>query len=235
MSRPIVRAKVSGELACISRPEMKVERCSYDVLTPSAARGILDSIMWRPQMRWHVRRIEVLKPIRFIALKRNEIQSKVAPKNVAAWMADPTSYRPQPAGAGSADATPRNTLALSDVAYIIEAEPIVFDTAGDNTPAKYMAMFNRRLGKGQCHFRPCLGCREFAARFEPPQGHERPIEETRDLGLMLYDIIFDPLGKANRPVFFRAKLENGVLDTRAEAVLPDEKLRKELLSCSYKR
>jgi CRISPR-associated protein Cas5d len=234
----IVRVRVSGEFACFSRPECKVERLSYEVMTPSAARGVLDAISWKPEMRWHVRRIEVLKPIRFIGLKRNEVQTKVALKGkegVLAWMKDPASYRPQPAGAGSDDATPRSTVALRDVAYIIEAEPIVFNGAGDNTPAKYVAMLNRRVEKGQCHFQPALGCREFAARFEPPSPQDSPISDTRDLGLMLYDIIFRQPQGENRPVFFRARLENGVLDTRADTAVEEAETRREVLACSYNR
>jgi len=235
MNEPVIRVKVSGEWACVSRPECKVERMSYECLNPSAARGILDAILWRPQMRWVIQSIKVLKPIRFQALKRNEVQSKVGPRSIKGWMADPASYHPQPAGAGSTDATPRNTVALRDVAYIIEAEPLIYDQSGDNTPMKYIAMFNRRVAKGRCHHRPSLGCREFAARFEPPSGDEQPIDETRDLGLMLYDIIFRPDGDGHSPVFFQARLEGGVLDTRPETALPDPAVREEVLACSYRR
>lgn len=237
MGVPTVRVKASGDLACFSRPEMKVERVSYEVMTPSAARGILDAIAWKPEMRWHVLQIEVLKPIRFIGLKRNELQSKVAVKGsegILAWVKDPSRYRPQPAGAGSEDATPRNTLALRDVAYVIEAEPIVFNTSGDNTPEKYAAILKRRVEKGQCYLPPVLGCREFAARFELPSESDHPISDSLDLGMMLYDIIFHPDYKDNRPVFFRARLDHGVLNTDSTQVLEDEFLRKELLSCSYK-
>lgn len=238
MSSPFVRVKVGGEFACFSRPEMKVERVSYEVMTPSAARGILDSIIWKPEMRWHIRRIEVLKPIRFQALKRNEIQSKIAVRGadgIHAWMRNPASYKPQPAGAGSGDATPRNTLALRDVAYIIEAEPVIFDDSGDNTPTKYVEMLLRRVAKGQCHTVPSLGCREFAAWFEPVETGDQPIEESRDLGLMLYDIVFDSQGKNNRAIFFHGRLEGGVLNTMAQTAISDNQLRKEVLSCSYRR
>lgn len=234
MAATRVRVKVGGELACFSRPEAKVERVSYEVMTPSAARGILDSILWKPEMRWHVQRIEVLKPIRYISLKRNEIQSKIAPKTVGGWMKDPSGYQPQPAGAGSKEATPRSTLALRDVCYVIEAEPVVFNRTGDNTPQKYAAMFQRRVDKGRFFVPPCLGCREFAAHFESPVEGDFPIDESRDLGLMLYDIAFDGNGGANRPVFFRARLESGVLDTRIESAIPDESLRQEVLKCSFK-
>ncbi len=233
---PIVRVRVSGPLACFTRPEAKVERLSYDLPTPSAARGILDSICWRPQMRWHVRAVEVLRPLRTIALKRNEVQSKITVKGragIAGWMADPADYAPFAAGAGSDEGTPRATLALKDVAYVIEAEPVVFDASGDNTPQKYAAMLRRRVEKGQCHIRPCLGCREFAAEFGPPDPAEKPIAESRDLGRMLYDIIFDS-ETGNTPVFFQARLENGRMDTRAEMAVTDEALRRRVLACSYR-
>ena len=237
MRQHSVRVKVSGDLACFSRPEMKVERVSYEVITPSAARGILDAIFWKPEIRWHVRRIEVLKPIRFLALKRNEVQGKVPVQGgtgVKAWMEDPAKYTPMAAGAGSENATPRNTLALKDVAYIIEAEPLVLNPSGDNTPPKYLDQFNRRVKKGRCFNTPSFGCREFAARFDPPEPDDKPIEESRDLGMMLYDIIYDPSGKNNRPVFFKAQMKNGVVETSAEAVIPDEKVRREVLTCSSK-
>ncbi|NLI78436.1 MAG: type I-C CRISPR-associated protein Cas5 [Candidatus Riflebacteria bacterium] len=231
-----VRVRVSGEFACFSRPECKVERVSYEVMTPSAARGVLDAILWKPEFRWNIRRIKVLKPIRFIALKRNEIQSKVVPSAVQAWARHPADYEPQAAGAGSSEATPRNTLALRDGAWIIEAEPLLFDATGDNTPMKYVSMFQRRVEKGQCFTQPSLGCREFPARFEPPIEGEEAIGETRDLGMMLYDIIFPGLRKGpHRPVFFPARLESGVLDTRVEQVLAEEGVRKEVLACSYRR
>lgn len=230
----VVRVRVSGPLACYSRPEMKVERVSYDVMTPSAARGALDAILWRPEMRWIVRRIEVLRPIRFASFRRNEVQSKVAPASVKKWMRDGAEYRPQPAGAGCGDATPRNTLALRDVAYVVEAEPLVYEPNGENNPAKYAGMFRRRVEKGQCFHRPYLGCREFAADFAPPDSSEKPIPETRDLGLMLYDIVFTKGGKTNRPVFFGARLVDGVLDTSPEQAIPEEDQRKEALLCSCK-
>lgn len=235
MNEPIARVKIWGDLACFTRPEMKVERASYDVPTPSAARGILDSILWKPEMRWIVRRILVLKPIRFVSFRRNELQSKIAPRTVSKWMDDPETFEPQPAGAGSEDATPRNTLALRDVAYVIEAEPHVFEPNGEDTPAKYLAMFNRRVKKGQCFQRPYLGCREFVCDFEPPGPDERPIGETRDLGLMLYDIVFRENGKGNRPLFFHAHLEDGVLNTAPDAVIEDAAERQEVLACSFKR
>jgi CRISPR-associated protein Cas5d len=227
-----VRVRVAGPYACFSRPEMKVERVSYDVMTPSAARGVLDAILWRPEMRWIVRRIEVLKPIRFVSVRRNEIQSKIAHRSVLGWMEKPDTYEPQPAGAGSGDNTPRNTLALRDVAYIVEATPNILIPDPENTPVKYMAMFNRRVERGQCFHRPYLGCREFACEFSPPDPAERPIPESCDLGWMLYDIVFSPDNEGNRPVFFQARIENGVMDAYPDHVLPDPDLRKEVIECS---
>lgn len=229
-----VKVKICGELACFTRPETKVERVSYPLMTPSAARNILDAISWRPEMRWIVTSIAVLKPIKYISVLRNEVQSKVAPASVKKWMADPSEYRPLAAGAGAdTEGTPRNSLLLRDVAYIVEAYPVVFNTSGDNTPAKYVAMMQRRVEKGQCYHRPALGCREFAAHFSPPDEDDRPLPISEDLGRMLYDVAFLPEG--NRAAFFDARLKNGVMDTRPEVVLKDEARRKEILQCSYRR
>lgn len=230
-----VRLKVSGEFACFTRPEAKVERVSYPILTPSAARNILDAICWKPEMRWVVTSITQLKPVKYASIRRNEVQSKLAPSSVNRWMKDPSTFEPLRAGAGQGtDATPRNTLLLRDVAYVIEGYPLVFDTTGDNSPQKFAAMLTRRASKGQCYQQPSLGCREFAARFElasPEDTPDHPISE--DLGRMLYDIVFRPEG--NRPIFFSAQIQNGVMDTRPEVVLPASSPREELLKCSYKR
>lgn len=148
-------------------------------------------------------------------------------------MADPTQYRPQLAGAGTdTDATPRSSLILRDVAYVISAYPLVFSTDPENTPQKYAAMLLRRAEKGQCFQRPFLGCREFAAAFEPTDDNEAGIEHSEDLGRTLYDVLFRPNG--NRAVFFSPKLESGHIDTHPEHVLTAE-IRQELLACSYKR
>jgi CRISPR-associated protein Cas5d len=230
-----VRIKVSGEFACFSRPEAKVERASYPLPTPSAARNILDAICWKPEMRWIVISITLLKPIKYASIRRNEVQSKLSPVSVKRWMADPSLFQPLIAGVGAAtDGTPRNALLLRDVAYIIEAYPLVYDTSGDNSPQKYASMLLRRAEKGQCYQRPSLGCREFAAKFEPAGESDRPESPvTEELGRMLYDIVFRPEG--NRPIFFSARLQNGAMDTRPEVVLPDPAQRAEFLKCSYKR
>jgi CRISPR-associated protein Cas5d len=202
--------------------------------TPSAARNILDCVCWKPEMRWVVTSISLLKPIRYISVRRNEMQSKLSPVAVRRWMADPSGYEPLAAGAGAhTDGTPRNSLILRDVSYVIEAHPIIFDKGSDNTPQKYCAMLTRRAEKGQCFQQPALGCREFAARFEPAVEPIVPLPVTEDLGPMLYDISFRPDG--NRPIFFAARLENGIMNTRPESVLHDRTQREEVLQCSYKR
>ncbi len=207
--------ELSGPYACFTRPEMKVERVSYDVMTPSAARACFEAILWKPAIRWHVRRIEVLKPIRWINLRRNEVSGVVSGRNVETAMnngvGDLAQYiedeRQQRAG-----------LFLRDVAYRVHADlEVLPGAAPDNTPMKFQEMFARRATKGQCVNQPYLGCREFAAAFrlvedlatKPP-----PIDDTRDLGFMLHDLDFskptDP-----QPRFFRAALENGVVHVPA--------------------
>ncbi len=207
--------ELSGPYACFTRPEMKVERVSYDVMTPSAARACFEAILWKPAIRWHVRRIEVLKPIRWINLRRNEVSGVVSGRNVETAMnngvGDLAQYieeeRQQRAG-----------LFLRDVAYRVHADlEVLPGAAPDNTPMKFQEMFARRATKGQCVNQPSLGCREFAAAFrlvedlatKPP-----PIDDTRDLGFMLHDLDFskptDP-----QPRFFRAALENGVVHVPA--------------------
>lgn len=234
MSPPSIRVRVWGDFACFSRPETKVERYSYPVITPSAARNVIDSICWRPQMRWIVSCITLLKPVRYLSVLRNEVQSKLSPATVKRWMKDTSEFTPLSAGAGQdTEGTPRNTTLLRDVAYWIDAYPMVLDPSGDNTPMKYAAMLERRVEKGQCFQRPYLGCREFAAEFGPPLPDDRPIGESFDIGRMLYDVVFAPQG--NRAAFFDAKVENGAMDTRPDVVLADPDRRKEVLQCSYKR
>ena len=234
MPIPGIKVRVAGQYACFTRPETKVERFSYPVMTPSAARNILDSICWRPEMRWIVTRISVLKPIQMLSVLRNEVQSKLSPTSVKKWMRDPSLFEPLIAGAGQGtDCTPRNTTILRDVAYWIDAYPHVFNTSGDNTPAKYVAMMQRRVEKGQCFQRPYFGCREFAAEFSSPLPDDHPIDESMDIGRMLYDIAFVQGG--NKAAFFDASLVNGVLETDPERVLSENGRREEVLRCSYKR
>lgn len=247
MSVPTVAVKVWGELALFTRPELKVERLSYPIMTPSAARGVLDAILFRPQMAWHVRRITALEPwwlppdatrppYRLVAVRRNEIIDKIGARAVEGWMRDASSFEPYLVdsagreGVQGAHRTQRNSMVLQDVAYRIDASPVLTPLAnqprrkpeddedqGPDTVAKYVAMFNRRVAKGQCFHRPYLGCREFACQFGPPDGSDKPLSAWNELlGLMLYDIRFGPNGK-NRPGFFQAAVRAGVLhcDTSA--------------------
>ena len=238
MSRP-VRVRVSGDWACFTRPEMKVERVTYQYMTPSAARGVLEAICWHPQFRWAVTQIEVLKPVRYQSVTRNEVQKKIPAGNIAGWMREPESMKPFYANTrGREDgenATQRSTLALRDVAYNITACALV---DGDNlrpedTPEKYASMFERRVEKGQCFSRPYLGCREFAADFGAVDPGETPVGDTMDLGLMLYDIVFAPAATkaANEAVFFRARIDQGVIVTDPALALPDDIQRERVLSC----
>jgi CRISPR-associated protein Cas5d len=221
-------------MALFTRPESKVERYSYPVMTPSAARNILDAICWKPEMRWIVTSISVLKPIRYMSVLRNEVQSKVSPRSIKQWMGDSETFEPIVAGAGTdTDGTPRNSTMLRDVAYVITASPKVFDKPEINPPTKYVAMMQRRVEKGQCYQRPALGCREFAADFSPPSESEHPIQTDLEIGRMLYDLAFLPEG--NRASFFEAKLVRGVMDTRPDFALREDRQREEVLRCSYSR
>lgn len=215
--------EVAGDYACFTRPEMKVERVSYDVITPSAARAIFDAILWKPAIFWDIKKIEVINPIRWVSVRRNEI-GKTASKNTKVFIED--------------DRQQRAGLFLRDVRYRLYAEfefippdkrktthnPIPDylqndkedknDIARpDETPAKYAAMFERRAKKGQCFNQPYLGCREFSCAFSLVNPDENPatlIPETRDLGWMLYDLDFsDP--EDIKPMFFRAELKDGAL------------------------
>lgn len=231
--------EVSGPYACFTRPEMKVERVSYDVITPSAARAIFDAILWKPAIRWHVKRIEVLSPIRWISVRRNEVGKVASPRSAGIFI-DDGKTRQQRAG-----------LFLRDVKYhlfaefefippekrgkvfnpvpewLVDAEDAQDLKKPENRPdekeAKYAAMFERRAKKGQCFNQPYLGCREFAAEFrlvnlqtEPTAWPEEcrirdlGFGEPRDLGWMLYDMDFSEPSDP-KPMFFRARLNNGVI------------------------
>jgi CRISPR-associated protein Cas5d len=208
---PTLRLRARGPLACFTRPELKVERVSYPVMTPSAARGLLEAVLWKPALRWRIERIQVLAPIRFLAFRRNEVSHRaVAP--AAAVVRDGGRVAPYFA---DDDRAQRNTLALRDVDYLIEARFEMTAKAGplDNV-TKFVEIFERRLAKGQSFHQPYLGCRELAAEVlsavDPP-----PAENlSEDLGLMLWDIEYGPQG--NRPLFFHARLERGVLSVPEE-------------------
>ena len=209
-----VKLKVWGERACFTRPEMKVERVSYDVITPSAARGILDAIHWKPAIRWHIDRIHVLKPIRFESIRRNEVGGKLSPASVTKAMKAGST-------AGLAtyvdeDRQQRAATILRDVAYVIEAHFELTPKAGsDDSVGKHLDIFNRRARKGQCFQQPCMGVREFPAHFQLleegdaiPEKHENLMAD-RDLGWTLHDIDFE---HNMTPRFFRAQMVGGVID-----------------------
>lgn len=207
-----IKLHVWGDYACFTRPEMKVERVSYDVMTPSAARGILEAIHWKPAVTWVIDRIHVLKPIRFENIRRNEVGAKVSDRN--ARTAQRTGDLSTLAMDVTAERQQRAMLALRDVAYGIEAHFEMTDKAGpSDNPAKHREMFLRRAEKGQCFHRPCLGMREFAADFEVvadfPQTSMTPEAQTRDLGWMLYDIDY---ANNRGSAFFQARMENGIID-----------------------
>lgn len=206
-----VRLKISGDYACFTRPEMKVERVSYDVPTPSAVRGILEAIHWKPAIRWVVDAIHVLEPIRFQSIRRNEVGGKAPAGKIRSAMkrgdlADLQLLVDE-------DRQQRASTVLVKPAYVIEAHFELTDKAGaEDNEGKHLDIFNRRAARGQCFHQPCLGTREFAARFEllaTDAPLPKAIKETRDLGFMLYDI--DHQAKDRPSLFFRAKLENGVV------------------------
>lgn len=216
--------EVGGDFACFTRPEMKVERVSYDVITPSAARAVFEAILWKPAIQWQVTKIEILNPIRWVNIRRNEVGKIASPQSDGIYIED--------------DRQQRAGLFLRDVAYRIHAHFELRDPArhkqnfphlskyrgnsGEedlealpyNNPAKFLSMFERRASKGQCINQPYLGCREFACHFrlvETLIAERAPIIETRDLGWMLYDLDYtnptDP-----KPKFFRAKMKSGAID-----------------------
>lgn len=202
--------EVEGDLACFTRPEMKAERVSYDVITPSAARAIFEAILWKPAIDWEVERIEVLRPIRWLTIRRNEVASKVPTASVRAAMRS---------GSGSLalyideDRQQRGSLLLRDVAYRLHARLVPGRRATGEPLAKYEEMFRRRAAQGQCVAQPYLGCREFDCRFRlilEPTDARAALDETRDLGVMLYDLDYaDP--ERPSPIWFRARMDRGAV------------------------
>lgn len=214
--------EVSGDYACFTRPEMKVERVSYDVITPSAARAIFTAIFWKPAIRWNVCKIEVLKPVQWTSVRRNEVGRTASPSSEGIFIED--------------DRQQRAGLILRDVQYRLHAElefipppkrpkalnPLPdslvdpderVDWGKDENPGKYNAIFMRRATKGQCFNQPYLGCREFSCAFRLVQNasaEPAPIDESRDLGFMLYDLDFSDESDP-KPAFFRALMKHGVI------------------------
>jgi CRISPR-associated protein Cas5d len=211
--------KVWADYACFTRPEFGAERVSYPVMTPSAARGVLEAIFWKPEFRWLVREIQVLKPIQHFSIVRNEMNS---------WQSASSAKSPDYRYFADDDRAQRHTLGLRDVAYLISAE--IELKPHETNWVKYHDQFRRRVKKGQCHHHPYLGTREFSAFFGEPSSGDRPINHSDELGLMLLDMEFTSTsesatleyfthdetgatvtkGKA-QPKFFRARLENGIL------------------------
>ena len=205
-----VRLRVGGKYACFTRPEMKVERVSYDVMTPSAARGILEAIHWKPAIVWRIDRIHVLKRIQFQSIRRNEVGKKI-----------PTGSVRTAKNRGSIetlytkiedDRQQRAATVLVNVEYAIEAHFDMTDEAGESdNVGKHLDTFNRRARNGQCFHQPCLGTREFAADYTLIENDDLPpaIDESRDLGWMLYDVDHE---NERQPLFFRAEMKQGVVE-----------------------
>jgi len=205
-----VKLKVWGDYACFTRPEMKVERVSYDVMTPSAARGILEAIHWKPAIRWVIDKIHVLQPIKFDNVRRNEVASKIPKPNPATAMRD--EKRLYYLVDDGKNRQQRASTLLRDVAYIIDAHFELTDKAGsDDNEGKHLSIFRRRAKSGQFFHQPCLGCREFPASFELwdrdiPDSHYTG--QTKELGYMLLDIDFFNNKTA---LFFKAVMEDGII------------------------
>lgn len=223
LDKEIVRLKVTGDFACFTRPDLKVERMTYPCMTPSAARGILEAILWRPEFQWVIRRIIVLNTIKFASIKRNEITKRQGRRSGPIEI---ESNRVQ-----------RSSIVLKDVAYIIEASVFVKDeliektkTSKPITVKKYREMFERRVSKGQCWHQPCLGTREFAADFSIPKEEDKPHPDVSNIrypiGSMFYDMLYDEKGKVTPVFFYDAEIANGVLECPEECA-------KKILSSSH--
>jgi CRISPR-associated protein Cas5d len=226
MSAETLSVKVQGNFALFTRPEFSAERVSYQVMTPSAARGILEAILWKPEMRWRVQKIKVLNPIKQFSILRNEVNNHQSDRAARAWDNPGDGYFAED------DRAQRHSLCLRDVAYVIEAEIDLKSHATDHV-AKYRDMFRRRVERGQCFNQPYLGTREFSASFEPATGDEELLDhgEPIDLGWMLFDVEFSEQPKTGKisyyshnpqgsriaqgiamPKFFHAQLVSGILD-----------------------
>ena len=211
-SKPF-RLQVSGENACFTRPEMKVERVSYEVMTPSAARGILEAILWKPAIKWNILQIDVLNPIQWESVRRNEVGKKATKPSAAALRGEEVA----PMGLFvEKERQQRAGLFLRDVSYVIHSEFEMTEKAGEgDTVTKFTEMFIRRALNGQCFHRPYFGCREFPVDFEfiPKDADPLPtLGISKDLGWMLYDM--DYSGKEPMPQFFHAEMVDGIIDLR---------------------
>ena len=214
----VFRVRARGDIACFTRPEMKVERVSYEVMTPSAARGLLEAVLWKPAIEWRIHTIEVLAPIRWLSFRRNEVNSRASleKKMIVA----------------DEDRAQRNTVALRDVDYVVRASFVLTPRAGEgDTLRKFEEMFERRLEKGQHHAAPFLGCREFAAAIENAGDTPPPIDHgvDRPLGWMFFDFDWSGFGGSGghresaprTPLFFEARLTGGVLHIPSRTAVRD--------------
>lgn len=208
---PTLSLRARGPLAVFTQPALKVERITYPVMTPSAARGVLEAVLWKPAIRWRIERIRVLAPIVFTAFRRNEVNSRAASPPLATVR----DGGPAPLFFADEDRAQRNTVALRDVDYVIDAHLVITERAGkEDNVTKFVEIFRRRLEKGQHFHQPYLGCREFVADVMPADDSPPPIPDSRSLGRMLWDINYSQQG--NRPVFFEARLQDGILHVPTE-------------------
>ena len=211
-----IKLHIWGDYACFTRPEMKVERVSYDVITPSAARGIIESIHWKPAIRWVIDKIHVLQPVRFESIRRNEVGSKISASKIKTAMRNQSTHGLYIVADDSKERQQRASTLLRNVAYVIEAHFELTDLATkEDNEGKHLDTFNRRARKGRCFQQPCMGVREFPAYFsliepeEPlPVSGLTPEQKNRDLGWMLHDIDF---ANGMMPHFFKAELKDGVI------------------------
>lgn len=225
---------VAGDFACFTRPEMKVERVSYDVITPSAARAIFSAIFWKPAIKWHIDRIEVLNPIRWTSVRRNEVSEVASERKTGIMIEEARQQRaglllrdvryrlhatfeflPPERRPKTINPLPEWLTDSDEVKLLAESQTV----RPDEKPAKYAAMFDRRASRGQYFMHPYLGCREFSCStirlVKDLMGEPKPIPETRDLGFMLYDMDYSN-PKDVRPMFYHAKMENGGIRVPAE-------------------
>lgn len=208
-----VKVKIWGDYALFTRPEMKVERCSYDVITPSAARGILEAIYWHPGLRWVIDRIYVNKPIEFTSIRRNEVKSKISANNVLPVY---NGSQKSLSISSKAEIVQRASLLLRNVEYIIDAHFEMTDRANDSdNPGKFKDIIMRRLKRGECFHTPYFGCREFPVKFclfeDDKVSTAYEDEPERDLGYMLYDLDYSD-SENIQPLFFRAIMKRGIID-----------------------
>jgi CRISPR-associated protein Cas5d len=242
-----VSVRVWGDFACFTRPEMKVERVSYPVMTPSAARGILEAIFWEPQMYYLIDAIRIIKRGRWLSFRRNEVSNVISLDSAKMWMRAPEKVTPIQAGGGARDGTQRNMLALEDVEYLITAEVRLTEVGRrNNSLPKYLEEIRRRAQSGKCYHRPALGVREFAADFEweeePQSALERRVAELgnsngydEELGLMLYDV-FDVNERAEGFRWLRPdEIETLQAQREAESQKPSATARKAAAQASLLR